>query len=305
MSGNDTEIELTPERSREIDSEVTERDTDARYLDNTGQMADSYISLHDPLNTYYHAIPNTTFQDSSSLQPNTQSNGTSITTVHVSPLNSARVFTSFVPVAPADTDNNSEDSSSLPLSGSNECVTVRDGHEYRVIDPRIKDKTEHLYTDRRKPPPVLPKKGTIKHLGNVTHNNTVKSGASNLSLLVSDPMETKQRTSTDSGKIRSKKVSSQQADPQRSISKPAVGGHGIRMLVEGSKIPTCSSVSTTTSSIECQVQSPYCNDHETNHKPQQYQSLIPDTKDHSCVYTSPQATPTASQLDNSVEYQYI
>lgn len=271
------EVEVGSFTPAEVERAVTESATSTRYRQHTDVYLpeNSYLSLEQSVNAGYVEIEN------GILQYNTQSNATNDTSsvpAHVLSLNSACAVTSNIALTSSSiSSEDQEEPSSLP-SSDNGCVTMRDGHEYHIIDPKKKEKAEQVYTNRRKPPPLLPKKHTLKHLGAISHNTASKGGTSqsakSLSLLVSAPMETKGCSPTHRG-------DSSRADSKTNDSRSRTVSTDIPQSV------TC---------VQLQV---------NESKPQQYQSLIPSTKDYTSVYSSPQAIPPTSQFHNDMEYHYI
>ena len=282
---------LTPAESET--ALVIERDTSTRYREHTDVYLpdNSYLSLQQSINTGYVEIEN------GILQRSVVTTDASSVPAHIISLNSTLAVTSDVPVA--NISEKLEEPSSP--SSNNGCVTMRDGHQYYIIDPNKKEKTEQIYTNRRKPPPLLPKKHTSKHLAAANHSAASKRGpsqiAKSLSSLLTNPMETKEVSPNRHGRTVTEEISLSQGDSRRndSHSQTTEGIRNFATSFQGSEI------SHSVTSTQFQEQNTHCNESKSQH----YQPLIPNTKDYTSVYSSPEAIPPVSQFHEDMEHHYM
>ena len=299
MPVNEEEVRgLTPPRSTAIEvATVTERNTSARHSD-ISLPENSYLYLQVSENTGHTEVA-----DNVSQVTLTQNNVTSLSQLpirDVLSLNTACVPTSDVPL----TSNNSNEQEGR-LSSDNVCVSMREGHEYHIVDPKKMDKAEQVYMNRRKPPPHLPKDHALKHLGTSSHSTPTRGGTCqatrSLSSLVSNPMKTEDVSPSPPGRTVNERISLSQVDSQKDdgFSQIPIGAQCI-----GNTVKSFDGNDTAyfVANMQPQIQNTHCNESE----PQQYQSLIPNTKDYSSIYSSPQAIQGPPQSFHSgMEYHYI
>ena len=297
MPVNEEEVRgLTPPSSTAIEvATVTERNTSARHSD-ISLPENSYLYLQVSENTGHTKVANNVSQVTL-----IQNNVTCSSPLPIRSLNTACALTS-----DALTSNSSNEQEEH-LSSDDVCVSMRDGHEYHIVDPKKMDKAEQVYMNRRNPPPPLPKDHSLKHLGTSSHSTPTSGGTCqatrSLSSLESNPMKTEVVYPSPPGRTVNERNSLSQADSQKDdvFSQIPVGAQCI-----GSTVKSFDGNDTAyfVASMQPQVQNTHCNESE----PQQYQSLIPNTKDYSSIYSSPQAIPgppVSQMFHDGMEYHYI
>lgn len=286
---------LTPARTTEIEQvPVTERSTSSSLTHSDLYLPEtSYLQLQVSENAGYSEIVNNNSQDTMT------ENKLSVSSVplpicHVLSLNSAHAITSNVPLLLTRSSKEQEE-----VAGSGRRVSMRESHEYQIIDPKKKEKAG-VYMNHRKPPPSLPKNRAVKHPGAASQNTTPRIGTSHsaesLSPLSSNHMKTEDDSFTQTVND-SEVVSLSQADSRKDdvSSQFPTGAQCISNTAKGNNTAYF------ITNMKHQAQNTSCNKSEQR----QYQSLIPNTKDYSSIYSSPQAIPSVLQFNSGMEYHYI